>query len=177
MTSSMKKSVILAWVIYVALIAEVFVFAVLAVGCAKQKAMEPAFTETPAAVSIPVYKHPASEAGPSGPVAFLRPVYFDFDQDALRPESVKTLEALFRLMSGNAALEASIEGNCDERGTAEYNYALGLRRAEQAKRRLVSLGIHPLRISVVSYGKEQLVCIDDTDQCHQLNRRADFILR
>jgi len=68
-----------------------------------------------------------------------------------------------------------IEGNCDERGTAEYNIHLGQRRAEAAKKFLVNLGVHTKGIKTVSYGKERPICTEQTEDCWQKNRRDDTL--
>jgi peptidoglycan-associated lipoprotein len=70
----------------------------------------------------------------------------------------------------------TIEGHCDERGTPEYNLALGERRAESAKSFLVDLGIEAYRISTVSYGEERPVCTEQTEDCWAKNRRDDFVI-
>jgi peptidoglycan-associated lipoprotein len=70
----------------------------------------------------------------------------------------------------------TIEGNCDDRGTAEYNLALGERRAESAKSFLVDLGVEAYRISTVSYGEERPVCTENDEACWSKNRRDDFVI-
>jgi peptidoglycan-associated lipoprotein len=72
-------------------------------------------------------------------------------------------------------VKVRIEGNCDERGTIEYNQALGQRRAAAAKKYLTDMGISAKRISLISYGKEKPVCSQSTEDCWQKNRRGDLI--
>ena len=78
-------------------------------------------------------------------------------------------------LKANPKVKVRIEGNCDERGTKEYNQALGQRRAASAKKYLTDMGISANRISIISYGKEKPVCSESTEGCWQKNRRDDFI--
>jgi peptidoglycan-associated lipoprotein len=78
-------------------------------------------------------------------------------------------------LKANPAAKIRIEGNCDERGTREYNQALGQQRANSAKRYLTDLGISSTRISLISYGKEKQVCTEITEDCRAKNRRGDFM--
>lgn len=82
-------------------------------------------------------------------------VYFDFDQYAIRPDGTPVLDAQAAWLSRYPAVRVRIEGNCDDRGTREYNFALGARRAETVRAYLVQRGINPARIDVISYGKER----------------------
>lgn len=106
--------------------------------------------------------------------AGLQPVYFDFDQSFIRPEARETLQANAEWLKAHPQVKIRIEGNCDERGTIEYNQALGQRRASSAKRFLTDLGISATRISLISYGKEKPGCTESTESCRQQNRRDDF---
>ena len=78
-------------------------------------------------------------------------------------------------LKANPNVKVKIEGNCDERGTIEYNQALGQRRAASAKKYLTDMGISGKRISLISYGKEKPVCTQSTEECWQKNRRDDFV--
>ncbi len=78
-------------------------------------------------------------------------------------------------LKANPKVKVRIEGNCDERGTKEYNQALGQRRATSAKKYLVDMGISAKRISLISYGKEKPVCGEASEGCWQKNRRDDLI--
>src|SRR5262245_49688511 len=104
----------------------------------------------------------------------LKPVYFDFDKSALRPDAVDALTSSTAWLKENADTLVLIEGNCDERGTAEYNLALGDRRAKSAMEYFEANGIPKERMATVSYGKERPVCTEDTEACKRQNRRADF---
>jgi peptidoglycan-associated lipoprotein len=104
----------------------------------------------------------------------LRPVYFDYDRSAIRSDAGATMKANADWLKAHPAEKIRIEGNCDERGTKEYNVALGQRRATTAKKYLMDLGIASNRISLLSYGKEKPVCATGTEECWQKNRRDDF---
>jgi peptidoglycan-associated lipoprotein len=107
----------------------------------------------------------------------LKDIYFAFDKADIRPGEVKTLDAnrsWLKLHDNHLLL---IEGHCDERGTAEYNLALGERRAKTAMNYLVSGGIPAGRITIVSYGKERPVCTEHTEACWARNRRAHFLVK
>ena len=107
----------------------------------------------------------------------LKDVFFDFDRYDVRAGDAKILD-------GNAAwLKSSdnnlvlIEGHCDERGTNEYNLALGERRAKSTMNYLVAQGIQANRITIISYGKERPVCSEKNESCWQKNRRAHFLVK
>jgi peptidoglycan-associated lipoprotein len=104
----------------------------------------------------------------------LKSVYFDFDKSNLRQDAVDTMSSNVTWLKENADTFVLIEGNADERGTAEYNLALGDRRAKSAMDYLEANGIPKDRMSTVSYGKEHPACTDATEECRYQNRRADF---
>ncbi len=106
----------------------------------------------------------------------LQPVYFDFDQSFIRPGTREIMKANAEWLKAHPQVKIKIEGNCDERGTIEYNQALGQRRAASAKKFLTDLGISATRISLISYGKEKPGCTENTESCWQKNRRDDFIV-
>lgn len=105
----------------------------------------------------------------------LKPVYFDFDKSFIRSDARSVMKANADWLKANPNVKVKIEGNCDERGTIEYNQALGQRRASAAKKYLTDLGISSNRISLISYGKEKPVCTEQTEECWQKNRRDDFV--
>lgn len=107
----------------------------------------------------------------------LKTVYFDYDKSVLRDEARATLKEDAAWLKAHPKAKIRIEGNCDERGTVEYNQALGQRRAASAKRYLTDLGISGKRISLISYGKEKPVCTEGNESCWQKNRRDDFTVR
>ena len=103
-------------------------------------------------------------------------VYFDFDKSDLRPEARQRLAENARWLREHPEFLLTIEGHCDERGTNEYNLALGQRRAESAKDYVASLGIEGGRLQTISYGEERPVCTESTEACWQRNRRAHFVI-
>jgi peptidoglycan-associated lipoprotein len=105
----------------------------------------------------------------------LQPVYFDFDRSFIRDDARAVMKANAEWLKANPKVKVRIEGNCDERGTIEYNQALGQRRAASAKKYLTDLGIAGNRISLISYGKEKPVCTESSEECWQRNRRDDLI--
>ena len=104
-------------------------------------------------------------------------VYFDFDRYGIREDSRKALENNARLMKNKPGMVVNIEGHCDERGTVEYNLALGEKRAKAVKRYLMNLGIDSKRIGTVSYGEEKPFCRESSESCWQKNRVGKFLLR
>lgn len=107
--------------------------------------------------------------------AGLKTIYFDFDKSFVRDDAKAIMKANAAWLKANPKAKIRIEGNCDERGTIEYNQALGQRRAASAKKYLTDLGISGNRISLISYGKEKPVCKESTEDCWQQNRRADLV--
>ena len=107
--------------------------------------------------------------------AGLQPIYFDFDKSFIRDDAKAAMKANADWLKANPKAKVRIEGNCDERGTIEYNQALGQRRAASAKKYLTDLGISAKRISLISYGKEKPVCKESTEDCWQKNRRDDLV--
>lgn len=113
------------------------------------------------------------EAPAPGP---LKEIYFAFDSAALSDAARTTLRANADWLKANPAARVQIEGHCDERGTAEYNMALGAKRAQSAMDYLVTLGIAANRISTISYGEEIPVCKEQNEGCWAKNRRARFVV-
>ena len=171
-------------------------------GCARRPATTAASAAAPAAAPSPA---PAPAPAPSAPspapappapaaaaapapaprpvpkefmaVAALKEVYFDFDKYDIRPEDAKTLDANATWLKSNGDNLVLIEGHCDERGTNEYNLALGERRAKSTMNYLVSQGIQANRITIISYGEERPVCNEKTEACWAKNRRANFLVK
>ena len=106
----------------------------------------------------------------------VKDVYFGFDRYDLTDEGRATLKANADWIKSNPAMRIQIEGHCDERGTADYNLALGAKRAQAAKDYLVTLGITADRLSTISYGAEIPVCSEHTEDCWAQNRRARFVV-
>jgi peptidoglycan-associated lipoprotein len=103
-------------------------------------------------------------------------IYFDFDKSEIKPDAKSVLEKKAAWLRGNSEDRVRIEGHCDERGTNEYNLALGERRANAAMKYLNALGISGDRMSTVSYGEERPVCTEKNESCWSKNRRDEFKL-
>jgi peptidoglycan-associated lipoprotein len=169
-------------------------------GCARRPATTAASAAAPAAApspapapapsvpsAAPAPPAPAPAAAPAPAprpvpkefmaVAALKEVYFDFDKYDIRPEDAKTLGANATWLKSNGDNLVLIEGHCDERGTNEYNLALGERRAKATMNYLVSQGIQANRITIISYGEERPVCTEKTEACWAKNRRANFLVK
>lgn len=116
--------------------------------------------------------HREGKAATSGP---LKEIQFDFDSYDLTSVARSTLQANATWLKANPAANVEIEGHCDERGTTEYNLALGAKRARAAMEYLISLGVSPARIKTTSYGEELPSCKDSTEGCYQQNRRDRFV--
>lgn len=108
--------------------------------------------------------------------ANVQPVFFDYDTSDIRPDAQATLQKDASWLNQHPDVKVVVGGYCDERGSDEYNLALGQRRADAAKNALVTMGIAANRLSVISYGKEKPFCSESTEQCWQLNRRAGFAM-
>jgi peptidoglycan-associated lipoprotein len=106
----------------------------------------------------------------------LQEVYFGFDSFDLSNEARATLKRNADWLKANQSVRVEIEGHCDDRGTNEYNLALGAKRAQASKDYLVSLGIPADRLSTISYGEELPVCREQTEDCWQKNRRDRFVV-
>jgi len=104
-------------------------------------------------------------------------VFFEFDSSSINAEAAETLKKQAAFMSQNADLQFVIEGHCDERGTREYNLALGERRANSAKQFLVGLGVDANKLTIVSYGKERPAVIGSNDWAWSQNRRSVTVSR
>ena len=106
----------------------------------------------------------------------VKDIHFDFDKADIRPGEVATLQSDAGWFKNNPNVRFTIEGHCDERGSAEYNLGLGDKRANATKEYLISQGVQANRINTVSYGKERPLCRDANEDCYQQNRRAGFTM-
>ncbi len=106
----------------------------------------------------------------------LRPIYFDFDESEIRSDARNTLNANFECMK-EKGMNIVIEGHCDERGSDEYNLALGTRRARAAQRFMINLGSKRAQVNITSKGEEQPVCTSSGEHCWSQNRRGEFRFR
>jgi peptidoglycan-associated lipoprotein len=143
--------------------------------------------QAPVAVAPPAVSAPAPQldatptvAPAADPLAELEAamksatVFFDFDQDRLRPQGMEALQRVARLLRQHPSLAVQIEGNCDERGTEEYNLALGQRRAAVARSYLVALGVSERQLETVSYGALRPANPAHTEEAWSQNRRDDL---
>jgi peptidoglycan-associated lipoprotein len=126
----------------------------------------------PATSSLEALREGRSAAG--GP---LKEVYFDFDRYDLRSDARDTLKANAVWLKSNPSARVEIEGHADERGTSEYNMALGAKRAQAVREYLVTLGVPADRLTTISYGEEIPGCKEQTEQCWQMNRKARFAIK
>lgn len=142
---------------------------------------EPVAEPIPAPEPEPV----AQPAQPAGPAAgsvdhFVQTagdrVFFGYDRDDLTTEARAALRDQAAWLNTYGDTRITIEGHCDERGTREYNLALGARRANAARDYLISQGVDPSRITTTSYGKERPVCRESNEQCWAVNRNATTII-
>jgi peptidoglycan-associated lipoprotein len=149
----------------------------LAGGCGSKPPVE---VEQPPVVEEPPPPPPpppvVEEPPPPPPVEIvLKTVYFDFDKYNLRPEAKELLKANAAVLKDNPDVTVSIEGHCDERGTVEYNLALGEKRATAAKQYLVDMGIAAGRLRTISYGEERPADPGHNEGAWAKNRRAAFV--
>ena len=105
----------------------------------------------------------------------MQDVFFAYDSYDIEPQYQKALQADARFLQQHPNIKFTIEGHCDERGSTEYNLALGDNRANATKQALVQLGISGDRIRTISYGKEKPFCTESTESCWQQNRRGHFV--
>jgi peptidoglycan-associated lipoprotein len=146
----------------------------------------PARESPPAAVTPPAPATAAPQTPPStarpSPKEFvsvpeLKDIHFDFDKYDIRPGDAKILDANASWLKSNPDQLVLIEGHCDERGTNEYNLALGERRAKATMNYLVSQGVQANRVTIISYGEERPVCTEHNESCWSKNRRSHFLVK
>jgi peptidoglycan-associated lipoprotein len=125
---------------------------------------------SPPAVVVPTNTMTAAQEF----AANVQDIFFDYDTDALRTDAQATLSKDASYLVSHPDVKVAIGGYCDERGSDEYNLALGQKRAESAKTSLVSAGVAANRIRVISYGKEKPFCTESNEACWQQNRRDGF---
>jgi peptidoglycan-associated lipoprotein len=156
------------------------------VGCAKRVVKAPVEPPPAPPIATPAPTPPVPPVPPPPPpppappqitAADFMPAFFDYDAYALRDDARAALDQDARLLRENASLQITIEGHCDERGTVEYNQALGEKRAQSARDYLTGAGIDASRIQIVSYGKERPFEPGHDEAAWGKNRRAHFVLR
>jgi peptidoglycan-associated lipoprotein len=148
----------------------------------RPRAPEPAppVAMAPAPPAEPAPPPPRRDAPPPtefSPTTGVRTITFDFDRADIRPGDAAILDANADWLRVNPDRLVLIEGHCDERGTGEYNLALGERRALATKAYLLARGIAEARMTVTSYGFERPLCRDHTESCWARNRRAEFLIK
>ncbi len=102
-------------------------------------------------------------------------IYFDYDKADVRPDQQGSLQADAQFLQQHPNIHITIEGHCDERGSTDYNLALGTNRAETVKNALIQSGVGGDRIKIISYGKEKPFCTESNESCWQQNRRGHFV--
>lgn len=172
----------------IVLIISVLVLVASLIGCAKKEVVAP--PEQPVVKPAEVIQKPAEpvtekqqptvkpEVITSAPKELetkVSDIYFAFDKYDI-DDAAKTVLKSLSTMMGKMNARLIIEGNCDERGTKEYNLALGDKRANAAKQYLISLGIPSAKIDTISYGKEKPSCTESSEECWAKNRRDHFVL-
>jgi len=136
----------------------------------------PSMTPSPAAPSTSSPSTTPPRPSEFSESANLKDVFFDFDKYDVRPGDAKILDTNAAWLKSNNNL-VLIEGHCDERGTNEYNLALGERRAKSTMNYLVAQGVQASRITIISYGEERPTCTEKTEECWTKNRRAHFLVK
>ncbi len=181
------------------LVAPVLVLSLFLAGCPKRPATTAASAPPPTGAPAPSAAAPSTTPGagmapsaaapgtaaptttPPRPSEFretenLKDVFFDFDKYDIRPGDAKVLDTNAAWLKTNNSL-VLIEGHCDERGTNEYNLALGERRAKATMNYLVGQGVQANRITIISYGKERPICTEHNEACWAKNRRSHFLVK
>jgi len=153
-------------------------FGLVVTACASQPepTPEPAPEPTPAPAPAPEPQGPVPGTVEDFEVNAGDRVFYGYDRADLTAEARETLRRQAAWLNSYPQAQILIAGNCDERGTREYNLALGARRANAARDFLVSQGIDPARISTVSYGKERPTCNESTERCWAVNRNATTLI-
>ncbi len=154
-------------------------------GCAGKKALKPAVeqpkteteTKNQETTPEPVKEEPVmTESQDLTGQVDLRRIHFEFDKYRLTDEAKEILAENARALKNSPNVRITIEGHCDERGTVEYNLALGERRAQAAKNYLMELGVPDNRIQIISYGKERPMDMGHDEDSWAKNRRDDFVI-
>jgi peptidoglycan-associated lipoprotein len=149
-------------------------------GCAENKAVVTEGTaqeETAPAQSAATTSEQSAKVEPVATAeTAVKDIFFDFDKSNIRPDAREILNGNADFLLKNSNSKIVIEGHCDERGTAEYNMALGQRRAQEAKKYLVNLGIKEPRIKTISYGEERPFDPGHDEEAWAKNRRAHFVV-
>ena len=164
----------------------VAVFAAAFSGCAQKQVMAPP-PPTPAVAQASVVQAPppAPQAAAASTTSAkdqiqallseaLKPIYFDYNQSQVKPEGKEILAKIGQILKAHPEVDLNIAGNTDERGSTEYNQALGDRRAHAASQWLVAYGVKKSQLKAISYGKEQPVAVGHDESAWSKNRRDEF---
>ncbi|MFZ6017446.1 MAG: peptidoglycan-associated lipoprotein Pal [Nitrospirota bacterium] len=173
----------------------ILAFGLLIIGCPPRKIVQP---EPPAPVVTPEVKEKVVEVKPEEKITepkvakvetkevetpkyieergIFQDIHFDFDRYEIRPDAKPALQTTASWLLKNTSAKILIEGHCDERGTNEYNLALGDRRAKATRDYLTALGVTSGRIEMISYGEEKPLCTEHNEACWWKNRRAHFVV-
>jgi peptidoglycan-associated lipoprotein len=156
-------------------------------GCSSSESPVPKLFSAPPSLNNPMI--PTSARSPSAmeaisrgvaaitpPGAALKDVYYEFDSVELGEEAQEILRKNAEWLKANPKSRVEVEGHCDDIGSAEYNLALGAKRAQVAKDFLIQLGVASERLVTISYGKEAPACFEHTEECRVKNRRARFVM-
>ena len=103
-------------------------------------------------------------------------IFFDFDEYSIRDDMWGRIKQNVKYLLEHPKIKVELQGNCDERGTNEYNMALGAKRAQEIKKVLIKFGIEENRINTISFGEEKPLCNESNEECWAINRRVDFII-
>jgi len=166
----------------------IMLIAIVFAACNRKMETAAVKTEAPSASQAPAPERPRAEATPpvqsqtqvpkqialETPIQF-QDAYFDFNKSLIRKDEKEALLEDVKLLKKHSDMKIKIEGHCDERGTEDYNLALGNRRAEAVKRFLIDLGVDSSRLTTISYGKEKPFCAEHNETCYQENRRGHFL--
>jgi peptidoglycan-associated lipoprotein len=157
-------------------IAFILTLVLIATGCGKKSKVKPSnvtnSTETITINDGDVSKYNNSDDGLDGSSGGLKSIYFEFGRYDITSDMESRMTSNVDIAKSKSNIR--LEGNCDEFGTDEYNYALGLKRANAVKQSLVSRGISASNITLVSLGESKPLCTQPTEQCYAKNRRVDF---
>jgi peptidoglycan-associated lipoprotein len=149
-------------------------------GCAKKPKPTTDVVKSPTTETIPETPPPAAPSTPSvepETEMMVEDVFFDYDKSHLRDDARTTLERDAQVLTKNVGQRILLEGHCDERGTVEYNLALGDRRAQSVKSYLVQFGIDAGRLSTISYGEERPFAQGSDEAAWSQNRRVHFVIQ
>jgi peptidoglycan-associated lipoprotein len=163
----MRKTIILVMVLSVTM---------LIAGCCEMQMPEPVVEPPPVVEPEPPPPPPPPPPEPEVKEIYLAPIFFDFDKYDLRSGDREILKRNADQLLENPDATIRIEGHCDERGTVEYNLALGEKRARAAMQFLVDMGVNPNRLSIVSYGEEKPLDPGHDERAWTKNRRVEFVL-